>query len=565
MHILFWRGACRRRFYGQALLGLMMGALAVALGLFLVGCGSGGSGGSGAPTCDISEATIDCDEDGVLNGDDEFPRDACASVDDDGDGVADMAHSGVAACSESAAVRIDNCIGIANSDQTNSDNDADGDACDTDDDNDGEPDESDVDADGDGLIEIADALQFNNIRHNLAGSSYDDEAADTSPADTGDDTGCPAGGCTGYELSGDIDLKDIANWVPIGETDAAPFVANFDGNGFMVANMAINASSGDRFGLFGSVGDTTNVFMFRDVHIQGAITYSGSASAVIGGLIGRIWRPSDGRDVSVIDGCSSAVDITGGSGTNQAIGGLVGESEAEIRNSWASGTIQSCDGCMTGSCTCTGGGFIGGLVGISNRRIRNSFSIGAVSGNVVVGGLVGDSFVSIHNSYATGAVNSGARRDSIGGLVGRLSSFHRIVNSYAIGAVDGGAGGSSPSFPQRVGGLAVVIGGTITNSYSSGTASGTGSNNVINTVGMVDAQQLMGCGVEAALGSFGGDCSALYVGWSSTNWDFGDASQFPALKSYVDDPGEDGVLLCGQPGSRVTRPECTTDVKVPLP
>ena len=69
----------------------------------------------------------------------------------------------------------------------------------------------------------------------------------------GDDTGCPStGGCTGYELSGDIDLKDIANWVPIGETDSAPFVANFDGNGFMVANMVINASSGNRFGLFGS-------------------------------------------------------------------------------------------------------------------------------------------------------------------------------------------------------------------------------------------------------------------------------------------------------------------------
>ena len=156
MHILFWRGACRRRFYGQALLGLMMGALVVALGLFLVGCGSGGSGGSSAPTCDISDDLIDCDGDGVLNGE-------------------------------------DNCVGTANSDQTNSDTDDVGDACDDDDDNDGEPDESDVDADGDGLIEIADALQFNNIRHNLAGSSYDDEAADTSPADTGDDTGCPAG------------------------------------------------------------------------------------------------------------------------------------------------------------------------------------------------------------------------------------------------------------------------------------------------------------------------------------------------------------------------------------
>ena len=156
MHILFWRGACRRRFYGQALRGLMMmGALVIALGLFLVGCGSGGSGGSdnggpggGAPTCDITDDLIDCDGDGALNGE-------------------------------------DNCVGTANSDQTNSDTDDVGDACDTDDDNDDEPDETDVDADGDGLIEIANAVEFNNIRHNLAGSSYDDEAADGSAEETG--------------------------------------------------------------------------------------------------------------------------------------------------------------------------------------------------------------------------------------------------------------------------------------------------------------------------------------------------------------------------------------------
>ena len=494
MHILYRCGACRRRFYGQALRGLMMGALVLALGLFLVGCGSGGSGGAGdarpdnggAPPCDITDTTIDCDEDGVNNGDDEFPRDACASVDDDGDGVADMAHSGVAACSEPGAVRIDNCIGIANGDQTNSDNDADGDACDTDDDNDGEPDESDVDADGDGLIEIADAIQFDNIRHNLAGSSYDDEAADTSPADTGDDTGCPDDGCTGYELSGDIDLMGM-NWVPIGETDDAPFLANFDGNGFMVANMAIDTGSGERIGLFGNVGDrTTNVFMFRDVHVQSAIIYSGVADAFVGGLIGRIRQPSDGSaGVSVIDGCSSAVDITGTNAGRQRIGGLVGLSEAEIRNSWASGAIQICDGCTPDGCSCDGDGNIGGLVGLSDGLIRNSFSTGAVSGRGSVGGLVGDSIDFIHNSYATGAVNSGAGFDLIGGLVGDTSGS--ITNSYATGHVDGGSGSSSSSVPQRVGGLAGQDGGTITNSYSSGTASFTGSNNMINTVGMVEA------------------------------------------------------------------------------
>ena len=284
----------------------------------------------------------------------------------------------------------------------------------------------------------------------------------------------------------------------------------------MVANMAIDTGSRERIGLFGVVGDpdVNDVFMFRDVHVEGAIIYSGVADAFVGGLIGRIRMPDAlSAGVSVIDGCSSAVDISGGSGTLQRIGGLVGFSAAEIRNSWASGTIQSCSACTPDGCGCSGGGFIGGLVGGSNRLIRNSFSTGAVSGNIVVGGLVGDGDGPIHNSYATSAVTGGAGIDFIGGLAGRLASpLQRIVNSYAIGAVDGDTATAHPSIMQRVGGLAGQINGTITNSYSSGMASGSGSNNVINTVGMVEAQQLMGCGVAAAIGDFGGDCSALYGG-----------------------------------------------------
>ena len=60
----------------------------------------------------------------------------------------------------------------------------------------------------------------------------------------------------------------------------------------------------------------------------------------------------------------------------------------------------------------------------------------------------------------------------------------------------------------------------------------------------------------------------------SNSWDFGTASQFPALKSYKLDSEDnqiEGVLLCGQPGqqdttpTRASRAECTATTLVPLP
>ncbi len=89
---------------------------------------------------------------------DAFPDEACASMDSDNDGFPD---SIIGVCT--ASLIADNCPDVANADQANSDGDSAGDACDVDDDN-------------DGLIEIATAQELHNMRYNLAGTSYDDEA-----------------------------------------------------------------------------------------------------------------------------------------------------------------------------------------------------------------------------------------------------------------------------------------------------------------------------------------------------------------------------------------------------
>ena len=66
--------------------------------------------------------TSDSDNDGVGNNSDAFPDDATESLDSDSDSVGDNA---------------DNCPSLSNTNQLNTDGDAEGDACDTDDDNDG--------------------------------------------------------------------------------------------------------------------------------------------------------------------------------------------------------------------------------------------------------------------------------------------------------------------------------------------------------------------------------------------------------------------------------------------
>ena len=92
-----------------------------------------------------SPLKADTDGDGVLDGLDLFPNLSTEFGDGDLDGIGD---------------NIDNCYGLANADQADTDGDNDGDACDTDDDNDGVGDTNEAvlgtnplaaDTDGDGL------------------------------------------------------------------------------------------------------------------------------------------------------------------------------------------------------------------------------------------------------------------------------------------------------------------------------------------------------------------------------------------------------------------------------
>ena len=328
----------------------------------------------------------------------------------------------------------------------------------------------DIDRDDNGLIEIDDLQGLNAMRYQLDGSGYR-----VSDAVAKIVTGCPRGGCNGYELVADLDFSDDtsygdvvaqkktwtsgAGWQPIG-TYEYPFNSIFQANGHTISNLHINRAAADGVGLFGVSRDKAKIdgIGLLDMNVVGNDSVGGIVGHKIGGVVANSY--AEGRvtgagshDVGGLVGWQQGGMISHshttatvvGSGKNG--GGLVGDNDkGTIQHSYASGRVQSATR-------------VGGLVGDSDGLITQSYAITETTGDVEVGGLVGRNKGTIINSHARGNVSGGV---SVGSLVGWSSGD--IVNSYADGHAEGN---------NVVGGL---VGdnrrGTITNSYARGNVTG---------------------------------------------------------------------------------------------
>ncbi len=287
------------------------------------------------------------------------------------------------------------------------------------------------------------------------------------------------------------------------------------------------------------------------INLQGADTDDGQ---YVGGLVGRLFT-TDG----VIRGSSAAVTVSGGTGSFDSVGGLVGNLDGgDIIASHASGAVSGQEG---------GNDSVGGLVGHQegSSSIIASYASGAISdqegdydsvgglvgrqegssiiasyasGNVIdqggigdrVGGLVGTQGGSssiIAASHASGAAtNQGSAFDNVGGLVGQQDGGS-IVASYAIGAVQSAM--SSHNFAGRLLGRGFS---NLINSYGFGAVTGT---NNISSLGAPPDSITMAEKLTGTSGTSGYAGSA----WKSAVWNFGNAMQTPALK-YVDGYDADG-------------------------
>ena len=388
----------------------------------------------------------------------------------------------------------------------------------------------DYDADDDGLIEVANLAQLDVMRFDLSGRGSPSDADLASYFGAFPNAvagmGCPADGCTGFELVMDLDFdtngngradagdaywNDGAGWLPIDN-----FGGRFVGGGHTIANLYINREFGHEserrrdgygVGLFGS--------SFRgaisDVALTAADVTGGSdtISVQVGGLFGYGYG-------SISDSCvEGAVTRTGREYGNGTVGGLAGTVSASFRpygkisGSFSTATVSGVDyvGGLVGHIphlgfdsvisdsyatgAVSGGGYVGGLVG-SGGNISGSYSTGAVEGGYNVGGLVGEAYGSIDDSYASGDVSGGSY---LGGLVGSSKRYSSISASYASGTVAGtsiSVGGlvgraddtsitdsyamGAVSGRSDVGGLVGVIvsRSSITKSYATGSVSGVG-------------------------------------------------------------------------------------------
>lgn len=268
-----------------------------------------------------------------------------------------------------------------------------------------------------------------------------------------------------YALTADIDLGNV-NWDPIGsiynasgvgETSKS-FIGHFDGRGFTVYNLFINASKYNFnrfFGLFGVVEaggyvenvnvSGCNIVIDGDVKgqvccggiagrivtatvanckVDGKISASTSSSgARVGGIVGITFARS------VIADCYAEVTVNGSSSDNNAFaGGIAGNIEdTTIARCWANATVSA-----------SGSGSVyvatGGIAGYAHTSsvIYDCYSSGSVSGSnrrveCRVGGVVGAAAgVTIARCYTTCTVFAKSEYYALaGGVVG-----HTLETDY---------------------------------------------------------------------------------------------------------------------------------------
>ena len=423
----------------------------------------------------------------------------------------------------------------------------------------------DYDADNDGLIDVASLAQLNALRYDLNADGLVDGATwmpyYTAYPMGALGMGCPSDGCTGYELTANLDFdtdddgdvdsdddywKDGDGWDPIGEADA-PFTADFNGNRRSVSNLFIDRDTEDEVGLFGAVGssrisgvtlagadvtgrDAVGSLLGDGVYatvIDNHATGQVSGEDEVGGLVGRTWGS--------VWYSSAAVNVSG----NDAVGGLVGHQTLnDTIASYATGNVEGMDA-------------VGGLVGAVSdvtQVIEASYATGNVSGRgarltdsdsgFIICDLVGGFTVSgpVETTTSTGG--------GVGGLVG--SSCGWVQVSYATGAVSG---------TTAVGGL--IGSGRFAKGQSSywdvetsGVRVGVGEDDA-NDNGVIDGTERLRLGVggkTTAELQTPTDYTGIYEAWNvelgsspfgdgelDDPWDFGTAAQYPVLSLDLND------------------------------
>ncbi|MBQ8784216.1 MAG: hypothetical protein IJZ57_10660 [Clostridia bacterium] len=280
------------------------------------------------------------------------------------------------------------------------------------------------------------------------------------------------------------------------------FTGSFDGNGYSINNLRVDAAKGEA-GLFATVGgDAENVAQFTDITFNNVYI---SGRGVAGALAGSANEYTEINNVRV-ENSSEAGYVSGavaGAVVGSMAGGAVSNAYADITVDGvniAGGLIGASDAVITGSNTFgkvnahienSALAGVGGLVGVMNSgAVYTSSSLADVTVSVLanaedessvagVGGLVGVARGEIEQSFSAGSVKvSGAEvadattTIGIGGLAG--VAYGKIESVYSASAVTADfIGGAEGEAIRALGGLVGVAYGEVKDAYASGGVSAT--------------------------------------------------------------------------------------------
>lgn len=205
-----------------------------------------------------------------------------------------------------------------------------------------------------------------------------------------------------FVLTAGINLQDI-EITPVGDSNQN-FIGSLDGASHIIRNAFINRPDYDYVGLFGYVGNGSNI------HNLGLESANITGRDYVGGLIGR-------SDYGSVNNCY----VTGSVSGNYCEGGLIGLNAGSISNCYVTNSVNG------GSDS----NYIGGLIGNNSGDVNYCYATGLVSGGSNVGGLVGFNDGAVDNSFWD--IQTSGQTTSAGGTGKTTAEMKTLVTFTSAG------------------------------------------------------------------------------------------------------------------------------------
>ena len=219
--------------------------------------------------------------------------------------------------------------------------------------------------------------------------------------------------------------NESVKWTAIGKIKDQPLKATFEGNNHIIKDVYVNSTENFN-GIFGNSNSISNLTI-KNSYIKGA-TGNG---AIVGACRSGVIENCHNINTTVV-------------GTNYSCGGIVGQTNAEIKNCSNSGKITVLS--STGK-----SGQAGGIVGMAYEKISGCYNTGDITCKDCkkTGGVAGCTLSKVEKCYNTGKITGGI---ATGGVLGAAASI--VTKCYNIGKVIGegdiGTGGIVGDFMQGI-------------------------------------------------------------------------------------------------------------------